>query len=189
MAVQTSKGRSEPAPPPMPSTNGIAETPPAQLTTAEVRQLIALMESSDLVEITIDRPASGWRISLRKTFEVIAGESPTASSALAPAPVLASAPTIIPAAPTAPPELLHVTAPMVGLWFPAMRTGQKALVAVGDIIREGQVVGAIETLHLMNEVESQVNGRVREILVKPGQAVEYGQPLITLDPVSDDVVA
>ncbi len=185
MAVQSSKGRADQPIMPMPALAGSADPDlTARLTLAEVRQLIALMDTSDIIEITIER--QGQRFALRKQIEVVA--APAAGPGMLPytppAPTLsaghadASAPAVLE-------EPLHVVAPLVGMWFPAMRTGQKPLVAVGDLVREGQVVGAIETLRVMNEVESQVTGRVREILVKPGQPVEYGQPLMVLDPAED----
>jgi biotin carboxyl carrier protein len=65
-----------------------------------------------------------------------------------------------------------------------MKAGGKPLVGVGDIVREGQVVAAIESLNVHNEVEATVSGRVREILIEDGQSVEYGQPLVILDPLS-----
>jgi biotin carboxyl carrier protein len=55
-------------------------------------------------------------------------------------------------------------------------------VGVGDVVREGQVVAAIEALNVLNEVEAGSAGRVREILVHDGQPVEYGQPLVIIEP-------
>ena len=55
------------------------------------------------------------------------------------------------------------------------------LVAVGDIVKAGQLVGTIQSLNVMNEVETSKAGRVVDILVQEGQAVEYGQHLMTID--------
>ncbi len=54
--------------------------------------------------------------------------------------------------------------------------------AVGDVVREGQVVAAIEALNVLNEVEASGSGRVHEILASDGQPVEYGQPLLVIEP-------
>lgn len=63
-----------------------------------------------------------------------------------------------------------------------MKPGGKPLVTVGATVREGQVVGAIEALQVYNEVEASSAGTVREILVEEGQPVEYGQPLLVVEP-------
>ena len=185
MAAQASKGRMEPHASPLADMPGgpPAAFAPRHFSLAEVRQLIALMDTSDLVEITIETEQQGTRLVLRKSIEVVA-TAVAGPPAAAPLPA-ASAQTPAAAPATAEHEQLAVTAPLVGVWFPAMRAGHKPLVTVGDVVREGQVIGAIETLRVMNEVESPHAGKVRAILVKPGQPVEYGQPLIELDPASD----
>jgi acetyl-CoA carboxylase biotin carboxyl carrier protein len=158
------------------------QVPPltARFSLAEVRQLVALMNTSDLNEITIERPEDGIRLALRKTTLEV---SVNVNGAPMPVPVAAPAP--LPAAtPSAPvvSEYDYVTAPLVGTFHPALKVGQKPLVKVGDSVREGQIIGGIETLRVMNEVEAHMNGRVVEIVVQPGQPVEYGQRLIALTP-------
>ncbi len=154
----------------------------SRVSLAEVRQLIALMETNDLSEIAIERPGNGMRLVLRRAVTVATSSAPTPVIGPAPSNPLMAVP-VAPVAATAPtPERVHVTAPRVGIFYLAMHPTQKPLVAVGDVVREGQVVGAIETLNVMDEVEAEVAGRVVEILVKPGQPVEYGQPLIVLTP-------
>jgi acetyl-CoA carboxylase biotin carboxyl carrier protein len=158
--------------------------PPAAFSLAEVRRLIALMDSSDLTEISIEHADMNMRLVLRRVVEVIGG---TPADAVIQASLAGGMPTSL-AAPSAAPEdpvvreRVFVTAPIVGIFFPALNPAHKPLVQVGDLVREGQLVGGIETLNVMNEVESQVTGRVDEILVEPGQPVEYGQHLIALIP-------
>ena len=153
----------------------------SRFTIGEVRQLIALMNMSDLSEITIERPDVGMRLVLRRATEAVAvTATPALSSTGAPLSA-ASAPTATPAE-VVPAERTYVTAPRVGIFYAAMSDKQKPLVKVGDNVREGQVVGAIETLNVMDEVEAESTGRVVEILVQPGQAVEYGQQLMVLTP-------
>jgi len=74
-----------------------------------------------------------------------------------------------------------VVAPLVGVFHSATKPRGKALVAVGDHVKAGQHLAAIESLNVINEVEAPVAGRVVEILVQEGQPVEYGQPLMTID--------
>lgn len=179
MAMQTTKGRGNEPTPLMPAQH---ERP--QLTQGEVRQLIALLGEGDLIEITIERPEEGLRLSLRRTIEPQAAAAPLTAIA----PVAGTVPTaaaplaVLPAPVAVAPELRYVTAPLVGNYFPALRTGQPPLVAVGDVVREGQIIAGIESLRVMNEVEADVAGTVVEILVPPGHAVEYGQRLLALAP-------
>ena len=62
-----------------------------------------------------------------------------------------------------------------------LERGAIAAVAEGDQVRLGQIVGAIEALNVMNEVDTPIAGRVVEIVAKDGEPVEYGQHLITID--------
>src|SRR5207302_3861137 len=69
----------------------------------------------------------------------------------------------------------------VGTFHVWARPRGGALVAVGDRVKEGQLVGTIESLNVLNEVETSVAGRVVEVLVHDGQPVEYGQVLMTIE--------
>jgi acetyl-CoA carboxylase biotin carboxyl carrier protein len=71
---------------------------------------------------------------------------------------------------------------MVGTFFVAPAPGAKPYVSEGDRVAVGQVVCIVEAMKLMNEVQSDVAGTVREIRVENGQAVEYGQELFTVAP-------
>jgi acetyl-CoA carboxylase biotin carboxyl carrier protein len=163
------------------ATNG--ERPPALFSMAEVRHLIALMDGSDLTEITVEQPDSGMRLVLRRVIEVV-GSAPVAAAV--PVAALAAAPMAPPVAPVAAeppaPEREFITAPIVGTFHPGLGPRTKPLVQVGDTVSEGQVVGSIETLNVMNDVEAQVAGKVVAILVAPGQPVEYGQHLVAVQP-------
>jgi acetyl-CoA carboxylase biotin carboxyl carrier protein len=70
-----------------------------------------------------------------------------------------------------------VTSPMVGTFYRAPSPGAEPFVQVGDTVKEGQTICIIEAMKLLNEIESDKSGVVKEILVENGQAVEYGQPL------------
>jgi acetyl-CoA carboxylase biotin carboxyl carrier protein len=73
-----------------------------------------------------------------------------------------------------------VTSPMVGSFYRAPSPGADAFVQVGDTVKEGQTLCIIEAMKLLNEIESDKSGIVKEILVENGQAVEYGQPLFLI---------
>ena len=73
-------------------------------------------------------------------------------------------------------------APLVGRFQLGAEPGGKPLVTKGDMVKPGQVVGTIETLNVLNEVEAAVGGRVVSVPVAEGQPVEYGQVLMEIDP-------
>ncbi|WP_406045473.1 acetyl-CoA carboxylase biotin carboxyl carrier protein [Micromonospora sp. NBC_00898] len=100
------------------------------------------------------------------------------------APGTAAEPERVPAAVPPPPEpdRLAVRAPVVGTFYRAPEPGAPPFLAVGDLVRPGQVVGIVEAMKLMNEVTADQAGRVVEVLVDDGQPVEYDQPLIALEP-------
>jgi acetyl-CoA carboxylase biotin carboxyl carrier protein len=88
-----------------------------------------------------------------------------------------------PPAPEPPkPVGLEVKSPMVGTYYKSPEPGAKAYVAVGDRVAKGQIVCIIEAMKIMNEIESEYSGIVREILVEDAQPVEYGQVLFKIDP-------
>jgi acetyl-CoA carboxylase biotin carboxyl carrier protein len=74
-----------------------------------------------------------------------------------------------------------IVAPMVGTFYAAPAPTEPAYVAEGDEIEPGQIVGIIEAMKMMNQIESEVTGRVSRILVENAQPVEYGQPLMVVD--------
>jgi acetyl-CoA carboxylase biotin carboxyl carrier protein len=93
------------------------------------------------------------------------------------APAVAAAPAV-PA--VAAPQGHVVTSPMVGTFYRAPSPGAEPFVQVGDTVKEGQTICIIEAMKLLNEIESDKSGVVKEILVENGQAVEYGQPLFVV---------
>jgi acetyl-CoA carboxylase biotin carboxyl carrier protein len=93
----------------------------------------------------------------------------------------AEAPAAAPATPAvAAPQGHVVTSPMVGTFYRAPSPGADPFVQVGDTVKEGQTICIIEAMKLLNEIESDKSGVVKEILVENGQAVEYGQPLFVV---------
>ncbi|GAB3842835.1 hypothetical protein GCM10029963_16510 [Micromonospora andamanensis] len=102
-------------------------------------------------------------------------------SATAPAPRSPAGPSVALSA-AAPATRISVRSPMVGTFYRAPQPGEAPFVAVGDLVRPGQVVGIVEAMKLMNEIAADRPGRVVEVLVADGQPVEYDQPLVVLDP-------
>lgn len=74
-----------------------------------------------------------------------------------------------------------ITSPMVGSFYASPTPSGKPFVKIGDTVSAGQVVCIIEAMKLMNEIESDISGRVTEICVEDGQSVEYGQVLMYVE--------
>ncbi|XCP86248.1 acetyl-CoA carboxylase biotin carboxyl carrier protein [Roseburia hominis] len=74
-----------------------------------------------------------------------------------------------------------VKSPLVGTFYAAPSEEAEPFVAVGDTVKKGQVIAIVEAMKLMNDIESDVDGTVTEVLVKNGEAVEYGQPLFRVE--------
>jgi acetyl-CoA carboxylase biotin carboxyl carrier protein len=90
-----------------------------------------------------------------------------------PAPAQAAAPV---------PALLEIKSPMVGTFYKAPEPGAEAYAKVGTRVASGQVVCIIEAMKIMNEIEAEVQGVIREVCVDNAQPVEFGQVLFRVDP-------
>lgn len=159
---------------------GSAPVPPsASLSVAELRQLIALMEHSDIEEITIEHEGDGMHLTLRKPAPVALDPSAALAAGI---PVeVASDPAPEAVAEDDSTATLDVRSMLVGFYRAVAKRGAKP-VAPGDTVKEGQIIGAVEALNVLNEIESPAAGRVKEILVDDGQPVEYGQVLMMVEP-------
>lgn len=78
------------------------------------------------------------------------------------------------------PEGKLVRSPLVGTFYAAPAEDADAFVAVGDMVKKGQTLAIVEAMKLMNEIESEFDGVIEEVLVENGQPVEYNQPLFRL---------
>ena len=146
----------------------------------KVKKLIELLEESGISEIEIKEGEESVRISRAVT-------SPTAVAPIAaPVPVAASA---LPAAPSPtkspePEEIDEGTvieSPMVGTYYASPAPGSPAFVSVGQSVKPGDVICIVEAMKILNQIESEVSGTVKSVLVEDGQPVEFGQPLMVVD--------
>jgi acetyl-CoA carboxylase biotin carboxyl carrier protein len=145
-----------------------------------IEEMLQLMESRGLVELEMEH--QGLRIRLKK-----------ASSSPAPQVVEYVAGVPAPAAPGAPASAKAATeeshrivikSPMVGTFYRAPAPDAPPFVEVGQDLDIGQVVCIIEAMKLMNEIKSEVAGRIAEVLVDNGAPIEFGQPLFVVEPRS-----
>jgi len=153
-----------------------------------VRKLVEMLDESsvDSIEISSDK---GMKIRISKTPQQRGALQMAAPLALppmiaVPAPAaVASAPSAdAPRAEPAKSKFLEVKSPMVGTYFSAPEPGEKPYLSVGDRISKGQILCIIEAMKIMNEIESEFDGIVKEILAQNAHPVEYGQVLLRIDP-------
>ncbi|MBU9739656.1 acetyl-CoA carboxylase biotin carboxyl carrier protein [Diplocloster agilis] len=99
-------------------------------------------------------------------------------------PQISAAVNVIPSAASTPePEIAAgnlIKSPLVGTFYNAPSPDAKAFVQAGDMVKKGQVLGIVEAMKLMNEIESEFDGIVEEVLIGNEQMVEYGQPLFRI---------
>jgi acetyl-CoA carboxylase biotin carboxyl carrier protein len=149
-----------------------------------LKRLIEIVEASQIDELEISRWGTRVKITRRRSRESVNGEPDVIPAAASgnhvPAAAVSPAPPPAEVAPEA--NLPAIKSPMVGTFYSAAAPGQPPFVGVGDGIAVGQVVCIIEAMKLMNEIHSDVAGRVVKILVTNGQPVEYGQTLFLIDP-------
>ena len=151
----------------------------------DVKDLIDLIQGTDVVEVEIER--AGMRIKVRREGSVHPPAAASGAPAAAPPVLQAPAPSQAPAPPPAaagatPPGVVLVTAPLVGRFYRSPSPDAGPYVEVGDKVRKGQVLCIIEAMKLMNQIEAEQGGTVRAILVDDGKAVEFGEPLFEIEP-------
>ena len=138
-----------------------------------IEEMLQLMESRGLVELEMEH--QGLRIRLRKATS---SPSPQVVEYVTGVPH-------VPGAATPAAEESHrviIKSPMVGTFYRAPAADAPPFAEVGQDLDVGQVVCIIEAMKLMNEIKSEVAGRIAEILIENGAAVEFGQPLFVVEP-------
>jgi len=143
----------------------------------KLKTLIDLVAESSISELEITEGEGRVRI-VKNSAPTYAPQAPTVQYAPAPQ---AQDVTSTPAAATpAVPQGHIVTSPMVGTFYRAPSPGAEPFAQVGDSVKEGQTICIIEAMKLLNEIEADKGGVIKEVLVENGQAVEYGQPLFVI---------
>ena len=150
----------------------------------KVKKLIELLEESAISEIEIKEGEESVRVSrANSAAQYMAPPAPPAPVALAapPAASTAKAPEPADVASAAAEEGTVIESPMVGTYYAAPSPEAPAFVTVGQNIRVGDVICIVEAMKILNQIESEVSGKVTAIRVEDGQPVEFGQPLIVVD--------
>lgn len=147
----------------------------------EIKEMINLMNENGLVELEIEK--DDMRIRLKKTtngiesFEgpvVFQGQNIAAGARPQNAQEAEDKNAV---------KTVEIKSPMVGTFYRAPNPEAPAYVEIGTVIEPGQVICIIEAMKLMNEIKSEIKGKVLEILVDNAEPVEFGQPLFLIEPL------
>ena len=143
----------------------------------KLKTLIDLVAESGIAEIEVTEGEDKVRIVKHAQASVVA---PAATPAMVAAAAPAAPASPVAAAPVEAVEGNLVKSPMVGTFYRSPSPGAKPFVEVGQTVKAGDTLCIIEAMKLLNEIEAEVAGEVREVLVDNGQPVEYGQPLFVI---------
>jgi acetyl-CoA carboxylase biotin carboxyl carrier protein len=148
----------------------------------EIKEMINLMNENGLAELEVEK--DDMRIRLKKTptgFESV--ELPLNYPISAAAPAAAKPQAQAEAAEKPAIKAVEIKSPMVGTFYRAPNPEAPPYVEIGQVIEPGQVICIIEAMKLMNEIKSEIRGKILEILVDNAEPVEFGQSLFLIDPL------
>ena len=146
----------------------------------EIKEMIVLMNENGLMELEIEK--DGTRIRLKKAGS--AGQGSEGSILVERERVQEAAPKQTQEAKdTAAIKTVEIKAPMVGTFYRSPSPESPAYIETGQLIEAGQVICIIEAMKLMNEIKSELEGKILEILVDNAEPVEFGQPLFLIEPL------
>lgn len=149
----------------------------------EIKEMVNLMNDNGLVELEIEK--EGMRIRLKKTASL--AESGAGTPIIIEREQVVSAPKARESSPAAAEKpasgTVEIKAPMVGTFYRAPSPEAAPFVEAGQVIEPGQVICIIEAMKLMNEIKSEIKGKLVEILVENAEPVEFGQPMFLIEPL------
>ena len=148
----------------------------------KLKTLIDLVSDSNVSELEITEAEGKVRIVKAMGAAPMVMQSPAVSAPMPVAAPLATAPALsIAPAPASVDGTHAVKSPMVGTFYRSASPGAKAFVEIGSVVKAGDTICIIEAMKILNEIEADKSGTVTSILCENGQAVEYGQPMLTIE--------
>lgn len=148
----------------------------------KIKKLIELVEESGINELEITEGEEAVRISRGGSAPMMPMQYSVAPQMAAPAAAPAAAPVAAPAA-AAQPEISGQVqkSPMVGTFYRSSSPGAKAFAEVGQKVSKGDTLCIIEAMKMMNQIEAEVSGTIKAILVENGEPVEFDEPLFVIE--------
>ena len=143
----------------------------------KVKKLMELLEESGMSEIEIKEGEESVKISRygnspAPSHSFVQQQAPISVPPVVAVPVIADEPSTVGQS---------LTSPMVGTYYSAPSPTAKPFVTIGQHVKQGDTIGIVEAMKIMNQIEAEKSGTVLQILVKDGEAVEFGQPLIIVE--------
>jgi acetyl-CoA carboxylase biotin carboxyl carrier protein len=145
----------------------------------EIKEMLQLMNENNLIELEIEKDGLKVRLK-RSTVNSTEDQSTQGPIFIDRQQTARSTPQA--KEPPVPSKTIQIKSPMIGTFYRAPSPDSPAFIEAGDTVAVGQIVCIVEAMKLMNEIKSEVKGKVVEVLVENGQPVEFGQPLFTLEP-------
>lgn len=143
-----------------------------------IKKLVRIVDTSEITDLEVEE--NGLRVKIAKKIRV---NNITQQSALTPVPVLqAETKSVMEIPEETKTGVYEIKSPIVGTFYRAPAPDADSYVQVGDIVSPGTVLCIVEAMKLMNEIESDVSGKIIKILVENGKPVEYNQPLFLIQP-------
>jgi acetyl-CoA carboxylase biotin carboxyl carrier protein len=156
----------------------------------QIKSLLDVVSQNDISEISIE--SGEEKITIKKQSAVVASTVELPALQRQPQVVMPPPAAAAPPEPPARPqkaeeenngkELIPITSPMVGTFYRSRTPAAPPFIEVGDVIKLGQTVCIIEAMKLMNDMPTEVAGRIVKVCVENGTTVEYGQPLFMVNP-------
>ncbi|MBI4682852.1 MAG: acetyl-CoA carboxylase biotin carboxyl carrier protein [Nitrospirae bacterium] len=143
----------------------------------EIRNLIELLKDTDITELQIEKEGSKLKIKREKFFPSFEAAPSTVR------PVVEEIKATKEEA-VVEQKFVTITSPIVGIFHRAPSPESPPFVEAGSSVKKGQVLCIIEAMKLMNEIESDTDGIISQILIENGHPVEYGEPLFRIEPMS-----
>ncbi|HZE96835.1 MAG TPA: acetyl-CoA carboxylase biotin carboxyl carrier protein [Planctomycetota bacterium] len=147
----------------------------------EIKSILQLMEANKLVEFEYED--DGRRLKLRRAEDrIVTTAVPMAMpSALSMAAAAGAGGTGTPGEPARPANQIEFKSPLVGTFYRSAKPDSDPFVNIGDEVGPEKVLCIIEAMKVMNEIKAEMSGVVRDVLVKNGQAVEFGEPMFLIE--------
>ena len=149
----------------------------------DIKEILALMNENDLNEIEIEREGLKLKLKKNATGQVVMSQPTHYAVESIPSPKAAAAPAAPTAADVARKDTKEIKSPMVGTFYRSPSPEAGPFVEVGQTVEIGQVVCIVEAMKLMNEIKSEVRGKVVEVTVENAEPVEFGQVLYIVEPL------
>jgi acetyl-CoA carboxylase biotin carboxyl carrier protein len=150
----------------------------------ELREILLTLNQTDIAELHLK--TSDFELNLKRAAAVVAAVPPVVAAVpmALPLAAIAAVPDVTPStsAPATDRKYAEIPSPIVGTFYSSPGPEESPFVEVGAKVSKGQVVCIIEAMKIMNEIEAEVSGELVEILVQNGQPIEYGQPLMRVNP-------